>query len=210
MSSDLDVEDLLDLVADEVVHRLHVELGGEALLDGVDDRQLLRPLVRLGQQPAGLVEQPGVLEGDAQARGEGRQQPDVGFAEGVRRGRGSGARSRPMTSVADDERDDEPRFGWLALDRRRSRLSAIEPRSVASTVAEHQWLARSTTDRVGSSKRTRRWSDHGVVLDGRDRMPVDVDVDPPGRRRSPGSCSPTSSYIASHVELRRRGPPGRC
>ena len=40
----------LDLVADEVVHRLHVELGGEALLDAVDDRQLGRPLVGLGQQ----------------------------------------------------------------------------------------------------------------------------------------------------------------
>ena len=70
----------LDLVADEVVHRLHVELGGEALLDAVDDRQLGGALVGLGQQSLRLVEQPRVLEGDAQARGERRQQAHVGLA----------------------------------------------------------------------------------------------------------------------------------
>ena len=70
---DLGVEDLLDLVPDEVVHRLHVELLGESLLDAVDDRQLGRPLVGLGQQPARLVEQPGVLERDAQAGRERAQ-----------------------------------------------------------------------------------------------------------------------------------------
>ena len=57
---DLGVEDLLDLVADEVVHRLHVELAGEPLLDAVDERQLGVPLPR-------LVDQPRVLERDAQA-----------------------------------------------------------------------------------------------------------------------------------------------
>ena len=80
---DLGVEDLLDLVADEVVHRLHVELCGEALLDAVDDRQLGGALVGLGQQALRLVEQPRVLEGDAQARCERRQQAHVGFAERV-------------------------------------------------------------------------------------------------------------------------------
>ena len=74
---DLGVEDLADLVADEVVHRLHVELGGEALLDAVDDRQLGCALVGLGEQSLRLVEQPGVLERDAQARGEGREKADV-------------------------------------------------------------------------------------------------------------------------------------
>ena len=44
---DLRVEDLLDPVADQVVHLLHVELGGKALLDAVDDRQLGRALVAL-------------------------------------------------------------------------------------------------------------------------------------------------------------------
>ena len=77
---DLGVEDLLDLVADEVVHRLHVELGGEALLDAVDDRQLGGALVRLGQQALRLVEEPRVLERDAQARGERRQQPNVALS----------------------------------------------------------------------------------------------------------------------------------
>ena len=31
MTIDVGIEDLADLVADEVVHGLHVELGGEAL-----------------------------------------------------------------------------------------------------------------------------------------------------------------------------------
>ena len=72
-----------ELVADEVVHRLHVELCGEAVLDAVDDRQLGGALVGLGQEPLGLVEQAGVLEGDAEAGGEGVEQPDVRVAEGV-------------------------------------------------------------------------------------------------------------------------------
>ena len=71
-------------VADQVVHRLHVELGREALLDAVDDRQLGRALVRLGEEPLRLVEQPGVLEGHAQARGDRRHEPLVRLAEGVR------------------------------------------------------------------------------------------------------------------------------
>ena len=60
---DLGVEDLADLVADEVVHGLHVELRGEALLDAVDDRELGGALVRLGQQSLRLVEEARVLEG---------------------------------------------------------------------------------------------------------------------------------------------------
>ena len=91
---DLGVEDLLDLVADEVVHRLHVELGGQALLDAVDDRQLGGALVGLGQEALGLVEQAGVLERDAHARGERAEQPLVGLAEGVRLGGSRGRRRR--------------------------------------------------------------------------------------------------------------------
>ena len=44
---DLGVEDLLDLVADDVVDRLHLELAGERLLDAVDQRELGVPLPRL-------------------------------------------------------------------------------------------------------------------------------------------------------------------
>ena len=57
---DLGVEDLLDLVADDVVDRLHLELARERLLDAVDQRQLGVPLPR-------LVHEPRVLERDAQA-----------------------------------------------------------------------------------------------------------------------------------------------
>jgi hypothetical protein len=80
---DLGVEDRLDPVADEVVHGLHVELLGEAALDVVDQGQLGGPLVRLGEQAPGLVEQAGVLESDAHARRERREQALVGLGVGV-------------------------------------------------------------------------------------------------------------------------------
>ena len=73
---DLCVEDLLDPVADEVVHRLHLEVLGEPSLHVVDEREL-------GVALSGLLEQPRVLERDAQAPGEGRQEPQVGVVEGV-------------------------------------------------------------------------------------------------------------------------------
>ena len=81
---DLGVKDLLDLVTDQVVHRLHVKLLGEALLDAVDDRQLGSALVCLREQALGLTEQSGILEGDAQTRREGRQQAHVRFGERIR------------------------------------------------------------------------------------------------------------------------------
>ncbi len=65
---------------------------GEALLDAVDDRQLGRALVGLGEQPAGLVEQPGVLERDAQAGREGRSAGGRRPRRRRSRRRGSGAR----------------------------------------------------------------------------------------------------------------------
>src|SRR3989304_267775 len=64
---DLGVEDVLDLVANEVVHGLHVELRRQALLDAVDDGQLGRALGGLGQQALRLVEEPRVLERHAHA-----------------------------------------------------------------------------------------------------------------------------------------------
>ena len=54
---DLGFEDLPDPVADEVVHRLHVEMLGQAPLHVVDEREL-------GVALAGFLEQSGVLERD--------------------------------------------------------------------------------------------------------------------------------------------------
>ena len=63
---DLRVEDLDETIADEVVHRLHLEVLGEAALDVVDEREL-------GVALPCLLEQPGVLERDAEAPREGRR-----------------------------------------------------------------------------------------------------------------------------------------
>ena len=71
---DLGVEDLLDPVADQVVHRLHLEVLGETPLHVVDQRELGVPL-------AGLLEQPSVLERDAQTPGDRGQQTHVALAE---------------------------------------------------------------------------------------------------------------------------------
>ena len=74
------VEDLADLVADGVVDPLHVELGGERLLDAVDDRELRGALFALLEQALRLVEQARVLERDAHAVGERLQQAHVRVA----------------------------------------------------------------------------------------------------------------------------------
>ena len=71
---------LAQLVADEVDDGLEVELGGDALLDAVDDRELGGALLGLLQQALRLVEQARVLERDAHARGDGREQAHVGLA----------------------------------------------------------------------------------------------------------------------------------
>jgi len=70
------VEDLADPVADGVVDRLHVELARDRLLRAVDQRQLRVALTR-------LVHQTRVLESNAQAARERRQQALVGLGEGV-------------------------------------------------------------------------------------------------------------------------------
>ena len=69
---------------------------GEALLDAVDDRQLGRALVGLGQEPLGLVEQARVLERDAHARGERRDEALVGLGVGVALGESDA--TTPMAS----------------------------------------------------------------------------------------------------------------
>ena len=61
---------LAQLVADQVDDGLEVELGGEALLDAVDDRQLGGALLGLLEQALRLVEEARVLQRDAHARGD--------------------------------------------------------------------------------------------------------------------------------------------
>ncbi len=70
---DLGVEDLLEAVTDQVVHGLGLEVLGQAALHRVDQGQLGVPLPR-------LLEQPGVLERDAQAPRQGREQARIGIA----------------------------------------------------------------------------------------------------------------------------------
>ena len=85
------LEHLAQLVAHQVDDGLEVQLGGQALLDAVDDLQLGHAFL-LG------LEEPGVLQGGAQGGGDGGEQAQLGLAEGVlalkvldltgRRGRG--------------------------------------------------------------------------------------------------------------------------
>ena len=74
---DLRVEDLLELVADDVVDRLQLELAGERGLHAVDQCELGVPLPR-------LVHEARVFERDAEAAGKRRQQANVRLAERVR------------------------------------------------------------------------------------------------------------------------------
>ncbi len=97
------VEDLADLVAHRVVDPLHVELGGERLLDAVDDRELGRALLALLEQALRLVEEPRVLQRDAHAVGERLQQAHVRIAVRVLALR-VGQADEPARLVADDQR----------------------------------------------------------------------------------------------------------
>jgi hypothetical protein len=70
----LRIEDLLDAIPDQVVHRLHLEVLRQPALHVVDECQLGVPL-------PGLFEQPRVLERDAQASGDRGEEADVAIAE---------------------------------------------------------------------------------------------------------------------------------
>ena len=105
----LGVEDLLDLAADHLIHRLHVEPFGETTLNLVDDRQLGRALVGLGEQALGLAEQAGVLERHAHARCECAEQSLVGVVVGARRR--AFERDDPEHPVAGQDRYAQPGFG---------------------------------------------------------------------------------------------------
>ena len=104
---DLRVEDLLDPVADGVVDRLRVELARDRVLHAVDQRQLGVPLPR-------LVHEPRVLERDAEAAGERRQQADVVLGERVRPVEVL-ERDPPANSSAGDQRGEEHGQRRLAL-----------------------------------------------------------------------------------------------
>ena len=122
------VEDRPDPLADELDDRLEVELLGERLADLVDDRELGGALVRLGQQPLRLVEQPRVLEGDAHARRR---------ASPSNRSSALGERVLAPMLVEDDDadhpvagqdRDAQPRLGA-------QRRSSIAPSAIRSSAA---------------------------------------------------------------------------
>jgi len=70
-------------LADELDDRLEIELLRKRVADLVDDRQLSRACIRLGEKLVRLVEQPRVLEGHAHARGNRRDEALIGLAEGV-------------------------------------------------------------------------------------------------------------------------------
>ena len=61
----LQVEDLADLIADQIIDGLHVQLGCQSLLDTGNDRQFGIALFGLFEQALGLVEETRVFEGDA-------------------------------------------------------------------------------------------------------------------------------------------------
>ena len=77
------IENFAQLVADQVDNRLKVQLRSEPLLDRVDDRELGGTLLGLLEQALRLIEETRVLECDAHARGNRRDQAHLGLAEGV-------------------------------------------------------------------------------------------------------------------------------
>ena len=98
---DVGVEGLADALADELDQRVELELGRERLADAVHGRQL-------GDALARLVDEPRVLERDAEAAGQRRQEPLVVLVErvlAVEVLERDDARRPP----ADDERDEHAR-----------------------------------------------------------------------------------------------------
>ena len=80
---DLGVEDVADFFADEIEDGLHVELGGQALLHAVDQRELGVALFGFLEQALGLIEEAGILQRDREARGNRIQQVRVGLGVSV-------------------------------------------------------------------------------------------------------------------------------
>ena len=107
---DVGREGLAHLLADQLEQRREVELRRDRLADPVDRVELRDTLAR-------LVDQPRVLERDAEAGREGRQQPHVAVGERVRPVEVL-ERDAAADLVADHQRDADDRQGWLALDDR--------------------------------------------------------------------------------------------
>ena len=183
----------LDLVADDVVDRLHLELARERLLHAVDQRQLGVPLPR-------LVHEPRVLERHAEAAGQRLQELLVGVGEGVL-AVDVLERDHARRLAAGDERHVEHRLRHLArpgpgcrtLSRLRARFSSM--RSVSAclqhVLAEADQLDRLVGEADAALDRVREVDEaRGLV--------VDPDVDDLGvedvldacrrrRRRSPAA-----------------------
>ena len=104
----LRVEDVADLLPNELVDRLRVELGCQALLNRVDQRELCIALPRLLKQAVRLVEEARVLESDAHACGERRQEPHVALIIAVLGPILDGDGARHL--VAHEDRHPEPRL----------------------------------------------------------------------------------------------------
>ena len=108
---DVGLERLTQLVAEALDQDVEPQLLGDRLADVVHDRQLGRVLTR-------LLEQPGVLERDAQAARERREQPDVALAEGMLAVEVL-ERDDAGGPAADDERHEDPGQRRLALEHER-------------------------------------------------------------------------------------------
>src|SRR5581483_1922161 len=79
----LRVENLANFVADEIINRLHVKLGGETLLDAVDDSEFGGALFGLFEQALGLVKEASIFERNTHTAGDGAQEPHLRFAKGI-------------------------------------------------------------------------------------------------------------------------------
>ncbi len=169
----LRVVHLLDLVADHLVDRLRVELGGDRGLHAVDQGELCVP-------PPRLVDQPGVLQRHAETGGERRQESLIRAAEGMR-----AVQVLERDHTGCDPTDHE------RYEQRRARRFAAEDEGIAvalglelrSAVVDHQRLTRVHHVLAEADQRDRLVRETRAPLDGvREadqprRGLVDADVD---------------------------------
>ena len=187
---DLGVEHVAQLVADEVVHRLEIDLRGKPLLDAVDDLELRGSLVRLGEQALGRVDQAGVLERDGKAACKRRQQAHVRVREGLLAIVVGEQQDAPDLTAA-DHRDEQRRLRQLALDDgrlpglrgeiRRSRFTRTGARVSTTWPPEPDDVERAVLVANAALDRVRE-VEPALVGDRGSRCP------PPGHRTPPGAC----------------------
>ena len=128
---DVGLERLAHPLSDQLDQRVEIELRRERLADAVDRCEL-------GHALPGLVHEPRVVERDAQAARERRQQALVRFGEGVRPV-GVLERDDAGRATADDERDEERRADRLAAQDIRV---AVPLGHLRRDLVEHQRLPR--------------------------------------------------------------------